>query len=171
VCLLGHPNKLLASQALQLLLLATHPDMYDWHSQPGHSSSSSSSSSQDSQQQQQQAPQAAEAGTSKSQEIAASSSQQHTDSTASTAQQAAAAAAEQAVSPAGHPSQGPDGQLWLQLLALHDGPLLPRLLALSPHAWPGSGQQALQLLAFYLSWLRAWWSKVRGGTSSSSILQ
>jgi hypothetical protein len=164
--LLGHPNRLLASQALQLLLLATHPDMYDWHSPPGHNSSSSSTGKYN----QQQSSQNTEAGFATSQETPASSSQQlvsasaqvaaatkstQDDSTPSHAVPPPAAAAA-----AAHPSQGPDGQLWLQLLQLHDGPLLQRLLTLSPDAWPGSGQQALQLLAFYLSWLRAWWCKV-----------
>jgi hypothetical protein len=149
VSLLAHPNRLLASQALQLLLLATHPDMYDWHCPPGHSTTSSHA-------QQQQAPHrgAADAGSSSMQQLGSSSNVAAGDS--STSHEAAAAAAD-----VSHPSQGPDAQLWLQLLQLHDGPLLPRLLALSPDAWPGSGYQALQLLAFYLSWLRAWWSKVR----------
>jgi hypothetical protein len=161
VSLLGHPNRLLASQALQLLLLATHPDMYDWHSLPGHNISSSQEQQQQQQQQQQQDPHcgASDAGSSSTQQLGSSNdSAAGITSTASTVQQAAAGASP--ASAGAHPSQSADAQLWLQLLQLHEGPLLQRLLALSPDAWPGSGQQALQLLAFYLSWLRAW-SKVR----------
>ncbi|WIA21135.1 hypothetical protein OEZ85_005446 [Tetradesmus obliquus] len=35
-------------------------------------------------------------------------------------------------------------------------------------AWPGSGQQALQLLAFYLSWLRACWSQINSSPGSEA---
>lgn len=37
------------------------------------------------------------------------------------------------------------------------------LLSLSPDVWPGSGLQALQLLAFVLAWLRQWWTDPLGG--------
>jgi hypothetical protein len=159
VSLLGHPNRLLGSQALQLLLLATHPDMYDWHSPPGHNTSSNAE-----RQQQQQAPQcgASDAGSSSMRQLGSSSSNDTASGSTSNEPQAAAAGAfPDAAAAAAHPWQGPDAQLWLQLLQLHEGPLLQRLLALSPDAWPSSGHQALQLLAFYLLWLKAWWSKVR----------
>jgi hypothetical protein len=59
-----------------------------------------------------------------------------------------------------HPSMGPDAGVWQELLQLQSGPLLSSLMRLSPDVWPGSGSMAVQLLAFYLNWLRRWWSKV-----------
>jgi hypothetical protein len=59
-----------------------------------------------------------------------------------------------------HPSTGPDAVVWRELLQLQSGPLVGSLMRLSPDVWPGSGSMAVQLLVFYLNWLRRWWSKV-----------
>lgn len=131
--LLSHPNKLLASQALELLLTATHPDMYDWNKPPGHKSTSANNHQHSSKQQQQQP---------SKHEVDTADTQQH-----SSQQQQ-------------HPALGPDGVLWQQLACLHDTGLLSSLMNLSPDAWPGSGAHAIQLMVFYLTWLRSWWSKV-----------
>lgn len=188
--MLAHPNHLLASQALQLLLLATHPDMYDWHKPPGfHALASQASSSNSSSSQPESAEHAIDTGSRMPQSSSSSSSevacrnqpevqeQQQTAAVGSSSTSSGSAVREQSArsthsmhSMQCHPSQGPDGLLWRQLAQLHAGPLLSSLLRLSPDLWPGSGHQALQLLAFYLSWLRAWWCQVSSLWVSAAVL-
>lgn len=135
--LLSHPQPILASQALDMLLYATHPDMFDWScsgsQQPAISAGSCDSNS------------------------TITSSSRSSKVNLSTKACIPDAPAGSAVT---HPAAGPDAAIWQELLHLQSGPLLGALLQLSPDRWPAAGFKALQLLTFYLNWLRMWWCKV-----------
>lgn len=153
--LLTHPQHVLASQALELLICATHPDMYNWDPPAGQvqqpeagrqdttsdCSSCSTSSS------------ASGACSGAASTLGSSTSRANValpaGSTAPSAGGSSCSLAGASITSAEHPAAGPDGQIWRELMQLQSGPLLGSLLSLSPDVWPNSGYMALQFLTFF----------------------
>lgn len=156
VALLSNPHPVLASQALQVLILATHPSTYDWN--PDHTDQAANS--------QQDVQHTSQVDSSNCDSSATSSGDgPHARSYAGSANAKcsppAASNPAAAAAAAVHPAAGPDGDVWKELLQLQSGPLFRSLLRMSPDVFPESGFMAVQFLVFYLKWLRRWWTKVR----------
>lgn len=147
VPLLTHPEPFFAYQALQLLIQATHPAMYDWNPPCGEQLPSNA---------QQHSSQGSRTGS-----PVASSASACTSSSESKEDATSQAPSTTHASSAVHPAAGPDCALWRELMQLHQGPLFSSLLQLSPDVFPHSGHMALQFMAFYLLWMQRWWCKVR----------
>jgi hypothetical protein len=141
----------MAAQAMHLLILATHLDMYNWN--PAINEVVSGSAAASSQRRSHHT--SSSGGNSGSEALQAAARKPEDQGSAATH-----GVSTPPVHAGKHPAAGPDGDVWLELLQLQSGPLFTTLLGLSPDVWPQSGYMAVQFLWFYLSWLRKWWSKV-----------
>jgi len=137
--ILCHSNAVLASQALHLLIQATHPDMYDWHKPPKFGTVDDTANTED-------------VNMDKVQQTKAScethpqaSSSRSVTTVTSTKKEGSAKFADiqkgssSNSSSSQHPATGPHGQLWRELASLSSaGHLLTGLLSMSPDRWEHS---------------------------------